>query len=225
MKDTKLAVKTMLQVLVFFVVFAVLIFLPAGTLRFWQGWVFFAVFCASTLYITIYFLVRDPDLIGRRVKTGETRKEQKIFQTISGTVFFIGLLVIPGLDFRFSWSSVPVPLTLVSDALVLLGFVIVFLVFRTNSFTSATIEVSENQKVIDTGVYAVVRHPMYMGAVLILIFSPLALDSFWALIPGLCICVFVVLRLLDEEKFLSVELDGYKAYCEKTRYRLIPYIW
>jgi len=225
MKRADLAVKTTLQVVIFFAVFAAFIFLPAGTLRFWQGWAFFAVFCVSTVFITAYFLVADPELIGRRIKTGETRKEQKIFQSISGFVFFVGLLVIPGLDYRFSWSSVPGFLSIVADAFVLLGFAIVFLVFKTNSYTSATIEVSEGQKVITTGVYAVVRHPMYLGAVLILVFMPLALDSLWALIPGLFICVFVVLRLLDEEKALLKELDGYSAYCEKTRYRLIPYVW
>jgi len=225
MNGANLIFKTTLQVVVFFIVFAAFIFLPAGTLNFWQGWAFFSVFCIATLFITVYFLVKDPALIGRRIKSGETRKEQKIFQTISGTVFFVGLLVIPGLDYRFSWSSVPAAVVILSDVIVLLGFAIVFIVFKTNSYTSAAIGVSEGQKVITTGVYAVVRHPMYFGAVLILVFMPLALDSLWALIPALFICVFVVLRLLDEEKLLLKELDGYKEYCEKTRRHLIPYIW
>jgi len=225
MKDNNLAFKTMLQVGVFFIIFAVFIFLPAGTLNFWQGWVFFAVFCISTLLITIYFLAKDPALIGRRIKSGEKRTDQKIFQSISGFVFFVGLLAIPGLDYRFSWSNVPDIIVILSDIFVLFGFTIVFLVFNTNSYTSATIEVNEGQKVISTGIYSIVRHPMYLGAVLILIFMPLALDSLWALIPALFICVFVVLRLLDEEKLLLTELDGYKEYCEKTRYHLIPFIW
>ena len=225
MKNTALALKTMLQVIVFFLVFAVFIFLPAGTLRFWQGWAFFAVFCASTLVITVFFLVKDPALIGRRIKSGEMRREQQIFQAISGFVFFIGLLVVPGLDYRFSWSSVPAFISIPANAVVLLGFAIVFLVFETNSYTSATIEVSEGQKVISTGVYALVRHPMYFGAVLILLSMPLALGSLWALIPAFFICVFVVLRLLNEEKVLLEELDGYKEYCEKTRYHLLPFIW
>ena len=225
MKDNNLVFKTILQVGVFFIIFAVFIFLPAGTLNFWQGWVFFAVFCISTLLITMYFLVKDPALIGRRIKSGEKRTDQKIFQSISGFVFFVGLLAIPGIDYRFSWSNVPDVIVVLSDIFVLLGFTIVFLVFNTNSYTSATIEVSEGQKVISTGVYSIVRHPMYLGAVLILIFMPLALDSLWALIPALFICIFVVLRLLDEEKLLLTELDGYKEYCEKTRYHLIPFIW
>jgi len=225
MKDNNLVFKTILQVGVFFIIFAVFIFLPAGTLNFWQGWVFFAVFCISTLLITMYFLVKDPALIGRRIKSGEKRTDQKIFQSISGFVFFVGLLAIPGIDYRFSWSNVPDVIVVLSDIFVLLGFTIVFLVFNANSYTSATVEVSEGQKVISTGVYSIVRHPMYLGAVLILIFMPLALDSLWALIPALFICVFVVLRLLDEEKLLLTELDGYKEYCEKTRYHLIPFIW
>lgn len=183
------------------------------------------MFCISTLFITVYFLAKDPALIERRIQTSETRKAQKIIQSISGSLFFVGLLAIPGLDYRFSWSSVPDILVILADVFVLLGFVIVFLVFKVNSYTSATIAVSAGQKVISTGVYSIVRNPMYFGAVLILIFMPLALDSFWALLPALLICVFVVLRLLDEEKLLLKDLDGYKEYCEKTRYHLIPYVW
>jgi protein-S-isoprenylcysteine O-methyltransferase Ste14 len=225
MKNSTLAVKTMFQVIVFFMVFAAFIFLPAGTLGFWQGWVFFAVFCVSTLFITIYFLFKDPALIERRIKTGEKRKKQKVFQSIAGFLFFAGLLVLPGVDYRLSWSSVPDSIAILSSLFVLLGFLVVFMVFKTNSYTSATIEVSEGQKVISTGVYSIVRNPMYFGAVLILVFMPMALDSLWGLIPSLFICIFVILRLLDEEKVLLKDLDGYSAYCEKTRYRLIPYIW
>ena len=225
MKDIGLTIRTVLQVMVFLFVFAVFLFLSAGTLDFWYGWVFFAVFSISTLLITVYFLFKDPALIRRRIKSGETRKEQKILQSISGFMFFVGLLAIPGLDFRYSWSSVPDVIIILSDIFVLMGFVIVFLVFKTNSYTSAIIEVSDGQKAITTGVYSIVRHPMYLGAVLILIFTPLALDSLWALIPSLFICVFVVFRLLDEEKVLLKELSGYKDYCEKTRYHLIPLIW
>lgn len=225
LKDIKLWVKTMFSVIVFFVIFGLFIFLPAGALAFWQGWVFFFVFFASTFFITVYFLIKDPALIERRINANEKREKQKIFQSISGFVFFVGLLLIPGLDNRFSWSNVPEYVVIISDALVLLGFVIVFFVFKSNSYTSAIIEVSQGQKLISTGVYSVVRHPMYLGAVLILIFMPLALNSFWGLIPGLFISFFVVLRLLDEEKVLLNELDGYKDYCNKIRYHLIPYIW
>ena len=137
----------------------------------------------------------------------------------------VAVLIIPGLDYRFSWSSVPDFVVSVSNALVLLGFLVVFFVFKINSYTSATIGVSQGQKVVSTGVYSVVRHPMYAGAILILIFMPLSLDSLWGLIPAFFISIFVVLRLLDEEKVLMNELDGYKEYCEKTRYHLIPYIW
>ena len=225
MKDITLTVRTMFQVVAFLLVFTTSIFLPAGTFNFWYGWAFCAVFCISTLFITVYFLFKDPALISRRIKSGETRKNQKILQSISGFMFFVGLLIIPGLDFRFSWSSVPDVIVILSDVIILIGFIIVFLVFKTNSYTSATIEVSEGQTVVTTGVYSIVRHPMYSGVVLVLVFTPLALDSLWALIPALFICVFVALRLLDEEKLLLKELAGYKDYCEKTRYHLIPFIW
>ena len=225
MKNKALVIKTMLQVIVFFLIFAGLIFFSAGTLNFWYGWIFLSVFCISTLVITAYFLVKDPALIQRRVKSGEKRKKQKIFQTISGFLFFVGLLALPGLDYRFSWSSVPTIIVILSNILVLFGFLIVFLVFKSNSYTSATIEVSEGQKVVTTGVYAIVRHPMYLGAVLIILFAPLALDSLWALIPAFFICIFVCLRLIDEEKLLMEKLEGYKAYCDKVRYHLIPFIW
>lgn len=225
MTNTKLVFRTILSVVVFFAVFALFIFLPAGTFNYRYGWVFFAVFCISTLFITVYFLIKDPALISRRVKSGETRKEQQIFQTISGFVFFVGLLLIPGLDYRYSWSNVPDIITFLANGFIFAGFIIVFFVFKTNSYTSATIEVSKGQKVISTGVYSIVRHPMYLGAVMIILFIPLALNSFWALIPALFICVFVGLRLLDEEKVLLKELDGYKEYCDKTRWHLIPLIW
>ena len=225
MKNKTLVIETTLQIIVFFVVFAGLIFFSAGTLSFWYGWIFLTVFCISTLVITYYFLVKDPALIQRRIKPGEERKEQKVFQTISGFLFFIGLLVLPGLDYRFSWSSVPTTIVILSNILILLGFLIVFLVFKSNSYTSATIEVSEGQKVVTAGVYSIVRHPMYFGAVLIILFAPLALDSLWALIPAFFICILVCLRLLDEEKLLMEKLEGYKEYCAKVRYHLIPFIW
>lgn len=168
---------------------------------------------------------RDPELIERRSKVEEKEKEQKIFQTISGVLFFIGLLMIPGLDHRYSWSSVSIRVVVFSDIIVLLGFLFVFFVFKENTYTSAIIEVTENQKVISTGPYAIVRHPMYTGAMMIILFTPLALGSWWGLIPAICISIFVVLRLLNEEKVLLKELQGYEDYCQKTRYHLIPFIW
>lgn len=214
-----------MRTILFAIVFFAFLFLPAGSLHFSEAWIYFAIFFGSTMYINRYFLKRDPELIERRVHAKEVEKEQKIFQSISGAIFFIGLLVLPGLDYRFSWSDVPFYLVFVADFFVLLGFIIVFLVFKENSFTSAIIEVSENQQVISTGPYALVRHPMYTGAISIILFTPLALGSIWALIPAILIIIFIVLRLLNEEKILLKELAGYEDYCKKIRYHLIPFIW
>ncbi|MGZ9583014.1 methyltransferase [Paenibacillus marinisediminis] len=213
------------RTLLFSIVILAFLFLPAGSLKFWEAWIYFAIFMGSTFFITGYFLKRDPELIARRSKAKEKEKEQQIIQSISGVTFFVGLLVLPGLDYRFGWSNIPLISVLIADVAILLGFSIVFLVFKENSYTSAIIEVSENQKVISTGPYALVRHPMYTGAIFIILFTPLALGSIWALIPSISIIVFIILRLLNEEKLLLKELKGYEEYCKKTRYHLIPLIW
>ncbi|MFD0697672.1 methyltransferase family protein [Paenibacillus sp. GCM10027628] len=217
--------KVYFRTLLFSIVFFTFLFLPAGSLNFWEAWIYFVIFLGSTFFINGYFLKRDPELIERRTNSKEKEKEQKIFQTISGITFFVGLLIIPGLDYRFGWSSFPLFIVFVADVIILLGFSIVFLVFKENSYTSAIIEVTENQKVISTGPYALVRHPMYTGAIFIILFTPLALGSIWALIPSISIIIFIVLRLLNEEKVLLKELKGYEDYCKKTRYHLIPFIW
>ncbi|WP_282942781.1 isoprenylcysteine carboxylmethyltransferase family protein [Paenibacillus sp. RC67] len=216
--------KVYFRTLLFSILFFIFLFLPAGSLNFWEAWIYFVIFLGSTLFINGYFLKRDPELIERRTNANEKEKEQKVFQTISG-ISFVGLLVLPGLDYRFSWSNVPLFIVLVADIIILLGFSIVFLVFKENSYTSAIIEVNENQKVISTGPYALVRHPMYTGAIFIILFTPLALGSIWAVIPSISIIIFIILRLLNEEKVLLKELKGYEEYCKKTRYHLIPLIW
>ncbi|MCC0643160.1 MULTISPECIES: methyltransferase family protein [unclassified Clostridioides] len=151
--------------------------------------------------------------------------QQILGQSIAGFLFLFGLLGVPALDNRFAWSSIPLILTIISDVLILIGFIIVFFVFRYNSFTSKVITVMSNQKVITDGPYSVVRHPMYLGAILIILFTPLALNSWWGMIAAITLCIIIVFRILDEEKLLSAELDGYKEYCQKTKYRIIPYIW
>ncbi|PQP86072.1 hypothetical protein CPT76_33385 [Paenibacillus sp. AR247] len=215
-----------LKLIVFFIIIFLFLFLPSGSwFGFWEAWIYFIVFFAPTLIITAYFMKRDPELMERRSKAEEKEKNQKIFQTISGSLFFIGLLMIPSLDYRFNWSNVPTYIVLLSNFIVLLGFLIVFFVFKENTYTSAIIEVAENQKVITTGPYKLARHPMYSGAVLVILFTPLALGSWWGLIPAIFITIFVIFRLLDEEKVLLKELQGYDVYCQKTRYHLIPFIW
>ena len=203
------------------------LFLSAGSLGFWQAWVYLAVFAVCTLLITLYLMRYDQRLLASRVQAGpvaETQKSQQIIQSLA-SLFFIGLFIVPGLDYRFRWSNVSPVVSLIADAVVALGFWIVFLVFKENSFTSATIEVADEQKVITTGPYSVVRHPMYAGASLLLLATPLALGSWFALPLAVLVILVVAARLLDEERFLVDSLPGYDAYRQKVRYRLIPFIW
>lgn len=208
-------------------VLALALFLPAGSWHFWQAWVYLAVFAGCTIFITAYLIKYDPKLLASRVKAGpmaETQKSQQIIQSLA-SLFFIGLFIVPGLDFRFHWSEVPPIVSVIADGFVALGFLIVFLVFRENSYTSAVIEVSPEQKVITSGPYRVVRHPMYAGALLLLLFTPLALGSWVALPCPLPLLLVIAARLLDEEKYLLANLSGYPDYYQKVRYRLIPFIW
>lgn len=203
------------------------LFIPAWTLNYWQAWIYWLVFVACVTAISVYFIKKDPKLIEKRVKAGpgaETELVQKIIQTIAA-IFFLLLLLTPSLDHHFQWSNVPSFVSIVSYVFVVLGLLIVFLVFKANSFASATIEVGIAQEVISTGAYGVVRHPMYSGALLMLLFTPLALGSFWGLLAFPPILVAIAVRLKEEEKFLSKNLAGYVEYCQKVKYRLIPNVW
>ncbi len=204
-----------------------ILFASAGSFQFWQAWIYLVVFGGCTLLITLYLMKYDQRLLASRVQAGPVAETQKTQQVIQGfaSLFFIVLYVIAGLDFRYHWSDVPGVLSLIADAGVALGFYFVFLVFRENSYTSATIEVAAEQKVISSGPYSLVRHPMYAGASLLLIFTPLALGS-WVALPFPLPLIFVVaLRAVAEEKFLRSNLTGYETYCQKVQYRLIPFVW
>jgi protein-S-isoprenylcysteine O-methyltransferase Ste14 len=208
-------------------VMAALLFPPAGTLDYWQAWVFLAVLGGSALAITLYLMQRDPALLQRRVRAGPTaekERSQKIIQSITATGF-IAMLVVPALDHRFGWSPVPTYVSLAGDALVALGFLITFFVYRENTFASATIEIAPEQRVISTGLYARLRHPMYMGGLFCFIGMPLALGSCWGLLVFLLILPALIWRIVDEEKLLAGNLPGYAEYCRKVRYRLVPFVW
>jgi protein-S-isoprenylcysteine O-methyltransferase Ste14 len=222
-----LIARTILGFAFLMLVLALALFLSAGSFNFWQAWVYLAVFAGCTILITAYLVINDRELLAGRVQAGpvaETQRSQRIIQSLA-SLFFMGLFVVPGLDFRAGWSNVPAVVSWLAEAFVALGFYIVFLVFRENSFTRATIAVSAGQKVITTGPYAFVRHPMYSGAILLLIFTPLALGS-WVAVPfSIPIILIIVARLLEEEKFLKAELRGYEEYSRKVRYRLVPSLW
>ena len=222
-----LKAKALVGFLKLFVVMGLLLFLPAWSLNFREAWVFLIVFFVPVLLITLYFLKKDPDLIERRLKAGpfaEKRTSQKIIQLLA-SLFWVLCVLIPGFDHRFHWSQVPPFLVIAADVVILLALLVVYCVFRENRFTSAVVEVSIEQKVISTGPYAVVRHPMYSAGLLLFFSMPVALGSWWALLSALPMPVVIILRLLDEEKLLNQSLPGYKEYCQKVRYRLIPHIW
>jgi protein-S-isoprenylcysteine O-methyltransferase Ste14 len=213
--------------LITLLVMAGLVFGAAGTVDYWEAWVFLGVFGASGLAITVYLMKKDPKLLARRVSGGPTAEKeatQKIIQTFTA-LGFIAMLIVPGLDHRWHWSVVPLDVVVAADILVVVGFVFVFFVYKENSFASATIELAPDQRVISSGPYALVRHPMYFGGLLMFLGMPVALGSWWGL-PGLIVMMPALLwRLLDEEKFLVERLQGYSEYRNKVRYRLVPFLW
>ncbi|SPF31430.1 conserved membrane hypothetical protein [Syntrophobacter sp. SbD1] len=206
------------------IVMGLLLFATAGTARYWQAWGYLAVFFGASLLITLYLMKNDPALLKRRLSggpTAEKEKPQKIIMLFI-SIGFIAMLIVSALDHRFIWSRVPLYTVIAGDILTALGFYINFLVYKENTFTSATIEIAGDQKVISTGPYAVVRHPLYSGALLYLLAMPLALGSYWGLLVFPAMMPFLIWRLIDEEHLLSKNLPGYTEYCAKVRWRLIP---
>jgi protein-S-isoprenylcysteine O-methyltransferase Ste14 len=211
----------------FLVALSAMLFLSAWSLRFWEGLVFWFEFSVLVTLITTYFLHKDPALIERRLKAGplaEKQKRQKVIQWFAN-FFFVALIILPGIDHHLHWSQLSVPLITLGDILVAIGLAVIFFVFRENSYTSGVIEVGKGQMVISTGPYRLVRHPMYAGAIVLILGIPLALGSSWGLLLCLPMVAVIVWRLLDEEKYLSTNLAGYRDYCTITRYRLVPGIY
>jgi protein-S-isoprenylcysteine O-methyltransferase Ste14 len=201
-----------------------IILIPAGTLWFWQAYLYFAVLVVPMILGVFYFLIKDPKFLDRRTRAKEKEKQQKLISIFSTVVFLAGF-ILPGLDHRFGWSDVPINFVITADIIVLSGYLIIFAVFRQNSYASRIIEVEENQEVISTGLYGVVRHPMYLGVLVMFLPAPIALGSFWGLLPLSVLPLVLVLRILNEEKVLSANLPGYKEYCKTIRFRMIPFIW
>lgn len=208
-------------------IFAALLFAPAGTLRFWQAWVFGIVFLGACVLLGIYFLKHDPALIERRMQAGPMAEQEPAQKIIIGLVMagFVLQLFLPGLDHRWHWSSVPLWLVLVGDGAVAASFVVFFYVMKQNSYAASTVRVEPGQPVVSTGLYGIVRHPMYAGALLLMVGIPLALGSYWSLLVLVPMLPLLAWRLLDEERVLRRDLPGYADYCRQVRYRLVPGVW
>ena len=223
----RLATRAWLGIVLLLVVLGLLLFVPAGTVDYWQAWVYLGIFAASSSITTLDLLKRDPALLERRMRGGPTAEQrgvQKIIMAFT-SLGFIALMLVPALDRRFGWSRVPTRVVIAADLLVTLGFILVFFVYRENTFTAATIQVTEGQTVVSTGPYALIRHPMYASALLYLGATPLALGSYWGLVAIAATLPFLIWRILDEERLLAASLPGYTDYQRRVRYRLIPKVW
>ena len=222
-----LTARAWLSLVLLALVMGLLVFVPAGTLRFWQAWLYLAVFFAAAMLTTRDLMKRDPALLERRMHGGPTAEKEPAQRVIMvfASLGFISLLVVPGLDHRFGWSSVPVAVVVAGNVLTAVGFFLVSRVYRANPFLFATVEVARGQRVISTGPYAVVRHPMYAFSSVYLFGTPLALGSWWGLVGLGLMLPFLIWRLLDEEDLLERRLPGYREYEQRVRHRLVPGVW
>ena len=223
----KLYVKGIVSTLIGAVLLAALLFGLAGTFDYWQGWLFFIVFEGCSIALGLYFAIHDPKLLERRLSVGPTAEKetsQKIIMTLA-FIGFIALIVVPALDRRFGWSPTPASVAIAGNILVALSFVIFFRVFQINSYGASTIQVFEGQPVVSSGPYALVRHPMYSGAAIMVLGTPLALGSWWGLLAAVLFLPVLAWRLIDEERYLAKHLQGYAEYMRKVPYRLMPQVW
>ncbi len=208
-------------------VFVAFIFLPAGTWSYWQGWLFIAVFSATTISMTVYLALYDRPLMERRMQAGPQHEKEWVQKIIVSLIIltFFGVIILASLDYRFQLSPVPAYVSVIAEVLIVVAFLFIFWVMKVNSYAAANVRVDSDSKVIDTGPYAYVRHPMYAGAFWLFVGMPLALGSWWSL-ALICIVVPVLAwRMLDEEKVLRHDLPGYTAYMQRVWYRLVPYLW
>ncbi|MBP1816611.1 isoprenylcysteine carboxylmethyltransferase family protein [Mycobacterium sp. OAE908] len=223
----KTAVRAVLTSVVGFAVFLLLVFLPAGTFDYWRGWTFIVVFALATMIPSVYLATTNPAALQRRMQAGpaaESRPLQKVIITFA-FVSMAAMIVVSALDYRFGWSTVPAAVSVVGDVLVGVGLSIAMITTIQNGYAAANITVESGQKVVSTGVYSVVRHPMYFGNVVLMIGVPLALGSYWGLLFVILGLAVLATRILDEEKALRQELDGYDEYTHKVHYRLVPGVW
>ena len=220
----KLLINALVKFFCGFLLVGLLIFLPAGTLAFAKGWLLMGLLFGPMFIAGLVMLAKSPEFLAKRLDVKEKRSAQQGVVKLSGLMFIAGF-VVAGLDFRFGWSNMPQAVTVVASVLFLLAYLLYAEVMRENAYLSRTIKVEEGQTVVSTGLYGIVRHPMYMATLLLFLVMPLVLGSWWALIPFTFYPAIIISRLKDEEVLLTRELAGYAEYKEKVRYRIIPFIW
>jgi len=224
MNKAKLAGLIVFWVVLLLLVISGLLFPPAGTWHFWQAWVLLAVFFLPTVVVSFVLLSRDPELLQRRMRLGEKERVQRIVMAVIVVPYF-GMFLVAGFDRRFEWSHVPVALVLAADLLEVAAYLVTFRVLQVNRYASRLVQVEPGQQVVSTGPYAIVRHPMYAGGLLMILVVPLALGSYWAFLAALPIPPLLAARLLNEEAVLTRDLPGYDEYRHRVRWRLLPGVW
>ena len=224
MMDTKLFFQALSKFLIGFIIICMLLFIPAGTLDYPNGWLFMALLLIPMFFAGIIMLFKSPDLLRRRLNAKEEEDEQKTVILVSGIIFLLAF-ILAGLNFRFGWFKLPSIVIIIASVIFLLAYIMYAEVLRENEYLSRTVEVSENQKVVDSGLYGIVRHPMYTSTIFLFLSMPLVLDSIFSFIVMLVYPIIIIFRIRNEEKVLENELIGYKEYKEKVKYKLIPYLW
>ena len=224
MMDIKLFFQALSKFLIGLIIICILIFIPAGTVNYPNGWLFIALLFIPMFFAGIIMLFKSPDLLRRRLNAKENEDEQKTVILISGIIFLLAF-ILAGLNFRFGWFNLPSIVVIIASVIFLLAYIMYAEVLRENEYLSRTVEVSENQKVVDSGLYGIVRHPMYTSTIFLFLSMPLVLDSIFSFVVMLVYPIIIIFRIRNEEKVLENELIGYKEYKEKVKYKLVPYLW
>lgn len=224
MMDTKLFFQALGKILIGLIIVMLLLFVPAGTLNYFNGWLFIALLFIPMFIAGIIMFVKSPELLKRRLNGKEEENEQKIVIVISG-IMFLSAFIIAGLNFRFGWFKLSQTIVAIASIIFLISYIMYGEVLRENVYLSRTVEVSENQKVVDSGLYGIVRHPMYTSTIILFLSMPLVLNSVFSFAIMLIYPIVIIFRIKNEEKVLENELEGYKTYKEKVKYKIIPFIW
>ena len=224
MMDIKLFFQALSKFLIGFIIICALLFIPAGTLDYPNGWLFIALLFIPMFFAGIIMLFKSPDLLRRRLNAKESEDEQKTVILVSGIIFLLAF-ILAGLNFRFGWFKLPTIIIIIASVIFLLAYIMYAEVLRENEYLSRTVEVSENQKVVDSGLYGIVRHPMYTSTIFLFLSMPLVLDSIFSFVVMLVYPIIIIFRIRNEEKVLENELIGYEEYKENVKYKLIPYLW